>query len=178
MAKILAYGGVVVLVDADRFEELDAHHWRLVASRWVTGGETRRRYYAAARIGGKDTVLMHRLILGAQPGEQVDHINGNPLDNRRANLRICTPSRNIQNRPGTGKNTVYRGVTAHRGKWHARIGSGGARRFLGYFESARMAAKAYDRAALEMYGPDAHLNFPSLRRASGKPSRRGPREDG
>ena len=101
---------------------------------------------------------MHRQILGCQADQQIDHRNHNTLDNRRSNLRLATPSQNAINRR---KAKGYKGVSRVRDKWRATIGSvrKKERRHLGYFPSAERAAKAYDAAAIEMYGEFALLNF-------------------
>lgn len=128
---------------------------RLYAARWVRNG------------GGWTLEYMHRIILArklARPlrrGEQVDHINGNPLDNRRANLRLATNTQNQRNsraRSASG----YKGVTWHKRdcKWQAQIQHNGQLRHLGYFNSRIEAARAYDDAARQLFGPYAALNFP------------------
>jgi len=115
---------------------------------------------------------MHRVILARkigrelQNGEQVDHINRNRLDNRRENLRLATPQINTLNRGLSSNNTSgFLGVSnAHRPKrikqWHAYITINRKRRFLGIFLTAKEAARAYDKAARELHGEFATLNFP------------------
>lgn len=116
---------------------------------------------AFARVAGRPALYMHRLLLNAQPGQQVDHRDGNPLNNRRANLRLCTSAQNNWNRrPLAGKRVPYKGVMAARGKWAARIKVYGVRHDLGVYESAEEAAMAYDAAAAVLHGEFAYLNFP------------------
>lgn len=128
--------------------------------------------YAArgVRNGGRWTLdLLHRVILARKlarplrPGEQVDHINGDPLDNRRANLRPATHAQNRRNNRVYMTNASgYKGVYWHkqRRKWQARIQHNSRLRHLGYFDTPIEAARAYDDAARELYGEFAALNFP------------------
>ena len=104
---------------------------------------------------------MHRQILVPGYGQEVDHINRNPLDNRRANLRLCARSENAHNQGKHRDNTSgYKGVFAYRpGMWRARIMADGAVHHLGVFVDPVEAALAYDRAAIELHGSFAHLNF-------------------
>ncbi len=111
---------------------------------------------------GHSHAYLHRLVLGAKQGECVDHINGNKLDNRRANLRLCNNRENGRNRSGPAKSNLsgYRGVSWNRG-WFARINVEDKTIHLGRFKTKEQAAKAYDRAALQYFGAFAgKLNFP------------------
>jgi hypothetical protein len=144
-------GGGFVLVDAADFEQVGRHTWH------VSGGSD----YARATVGGK-TVAMHRLIMNAPPGKVVDHINGHRLDNRRSNLRICTRAENLWNaRKGRGTSR-FKGVfwDSRRHKWGACIHRDGKGYWLGHFTDEVAAAQAYDRAARELFGAFACLNFP------------------
>ena len=102
--------------------------------------------------------LVHRLIwlyvYGKFPNHQVDHVNGNPSDNRIANLREATSSENNQNRRQMGNNTSgYRGVTKHKqtGKWQACICAAGRAIYLGLFTLPEQAHAAYLAAKAEMH---------------------------
>lgn len=90
-------------------------------------------------------------------GLVVDHINGNKLDNRRSNLRICTQSQNLN---GRNTNKGYIGVSwdKFRGKWKANIGKDYQKIFLGRFDTAEEAARVYDEKAVELFGEFARLN--------------------
>lgn len=111
---------------------------------------------------------MHRLILGARRGEFVDHKNGNGLDNRRTNIRLATQGQNNANRRNLLKPlSGFRGVSAHpyRSEWEARVKQG--RKFVhrSVHASALEAAQAYDKAAREIWGEFAVLNFPEVTHA-------------
>ncbi len=95
----------------------------------------------------------------APHGVEVDHINRNPLDNRKENLRLCTPSQNIGNQKLRASNrSGFKGVRRHRGKWQAVISKLGAVYCLGTFEDKKHAASIYDQKAIELYGEFALTN--------------------
>lgn len=143
--------GLATLVDDDLYEELNRRKWCV-----KVGQQT---VYACRGI---PRVTMHRQIMNALPGQQVDHINHNGLDNRRENLRICTAAENQQNARKTKhpKSSRYKGVHWSRGreKWRAMIRMGGRLKHLGYFDSEIDAARSYNEAAKEAWGEFAYLN--------------------
>jgi hypothetical protein len=111
---------------------------------------------------------MHRLVADIPDGIdlQGDHINGNKLDNRRANLRPATIEQNAQNRfaqQGKLGGVRYKGVYAHANSktgFSVRIRVEGKTLYLGSFKDQEAAARVYDAAAMEHFGPRAKLNFP------------------
>ena len=119
---------------------------------------------ARTRIGGRQSkkVLMHRLIMNAQATEDVDHRDGNGLNNRRKNLRPATVSQNLGNmrRLRSDCSSGFKGVTYIRklGKWQARIQFQGKRTVLGCFATKELAAQAYDEAAKRIFGEFAAPN--------------------
>lgn len=119
-------------------------------------------YVSAQR--GRMVIYMHRLIAGAGPDEVVDHINGDRLDNRSANLRIATPSQNSANRGPDrrrlGTSSRHKGVSwsKRRSKWRAYVHHEGRTRYVGEFADEDDAARAYNVAAAAIWGEFARLN--------------------
>lgn len=111
-------------------------------------------------VRGNPRIFMHREIVNAPDGMEVDHINGNQLDNRRCNLRICTHAQNTRNRKPHGSLPRFKGVKAVDRRWCAQIMVNGIETYLGRFDSAVAAARAYDAAARRLHGEYARLNFP------------------
>jgi len=121
-----------------------------------------------ARSTGVNQVLIHRLIMGFPEGMFIDHINGNGLDNRKENLRVCTPSQNCMNKKLRSDSTTgYKGVykiksSTNKSPYRASIGLPGDRgknkKSLGYFPTAWEAALAYNEAATRLFGEYAYLN--------------------
>lgn len=107
-------------------------------------------------------VYMHRLISNAQRGQVVDHANGNRLDNRKCNLRLCSSSENAKNVKGKSrKYSKYKGVTKIKNsdKWQAQITVNYKSVYLGLFAGELEAAQAYNIAALKHFGEFAQLNI-------------------
>jgi hypothetical protein len=108
-------------------------------------------------------VPAHRLILGVadrpKSEVEVDHANGNRLDNRRENLRLCTRGENAKNIRGRAL-SGFKGVTVVKGQWKAVIQADRVIHRLGSFDTAEEAAQAYDDAAQRLHGEFARLNFP------------------
>ena len=117
--------------------------------------------YAGFRIDN-NIILVHRFIMNTPPGMETDHINGDSLDNRRSNLRVCTHLENGYNRGKQSNNTSgYKGVYWHsqRNKWAAQIDAHGKHVYIGIFEDILEAAQAYDEKAIELHGKFANVNF-------------------
>jgi hypothetical protein len=100
--------GMFAIVDKDDFDYLNQWNWavarRIGSPSYAIRGEWEN--------GKQKTVRMHRLVMNAPNGTQVDHINGNGLDNRRKNLRFCTTKQNLRNRGKNSRNTSgYKGVS-------------------------------------------------------------------
>lgn len=113
-----------------------------------------------ARVG---RYYVHRLVMHAARGQVIDHVNGNPLDCRRANLRVVTKSQNGFNRGRAKHNTSgYKGVywCKFTSRWRAEIRHEKKRVKLGRFDDIEAAARAYDAAAREYHGVYARTNFP------------------
>jgi hypothetical protein len=164
MKEIPLTQGKVALVDDEDYEALSQYSWHASYDR-TRKMDHQHLAQRSSKIAGKwRSVLMHREILQALPGVQVDHIDGNPLNNQRANLRLCSARENSHNRRLSARNTSgFKGVTyCKRTKaWLTSICADGRKKHLGYFEDKIEAAKAYDRAASELHGEFAYLNFPA-----------------
>jgi hypothetical protein len=141
-----------ILVDAADERILSEYKW------WPQWNEGPQTYYATAHArlpGSRAKVSLHRLLLNARPGQQIDHRNGNGLDNRRSNLRPATPPQNAFNtRSRRGSSSIFRGVNWHtaRSKWQVGIRINNRRRHLGYFANEAEAGLEYDVAARLSHG--------------------------
>ena len=148
--------GFVALVDDDDYPYLS--QWKLTYS----GGYALRK----EKRGGKAyRILLHRQITNAPQGLDVDHWDGNGLNNCRSNLRISTRSQNNANRkPYAFSASKYKGVHFRRDRqqnpWRVSIGYNNQRIWIGVFADEVEAAQAYDAKARELYGEFALTNFP------------------
>lgn len=155
--------GKFALVDDADFEYIS--QWKWQAHKGVnTFYATRREWYWDGRKQIYKRIQMHRVIMNALKGQEIDHENCNGMDNRQCNIRFCTKAENQRNRILTKHSSKFKGVSWHKRKkkknWIARIKSNGRLRHLGYFCSQIEAAKTYDRAATKLFGEFALLNFP------------------
>jgi hypothetical protein len=149
MPEIALSRGFVALVDSDDLPLVCQYQWH-VACRKSTHST---RHYAEATPRYRHNILMHRLIMGAQRGDEIDHVNGNPLDNRRCNLRFCTRSQNNANQRKTRGSSRFKGVCFDKqtGKWRAQISYHGKRIKVGRFVTEEAAALAYQSIARELF---------------------------
>lgn len=127
---------------------------------WNWCADVNRRTVYALRTdfseGRKRTLRLHRVIAGAPEGVFVDHIDGNGLNNRRANLRLVNAVQNARNQALRANNTSgYKGVSWDKRsrKWTAKIKSNFSLKNLGYFETPEAAHAAYCKASAELHGP-------------------------
>lgn len=141
---------VFTLIDTDLKPVASGILWGLSTRGYVFVRRQKRNRY------------LHHLAFGDHATDvEVDHINRNQLDNRRENLRAATHAQNAVNVPMSSSNTSgFRGVKPGNGGWIAQINANGARLHLGTFGSKEEAARARDRAARELHGVFAQLNFP------------------
>ncbi len=153
-AVIVTKDGRNVLVDEDDLQWLTKVRWRS----YKTKTKSREVRYAMA-----GNILMHRLIMGLErkDGKIVDHINGDGLDNRKANLRIATAQQNVGNMKKWRGKHRYKGVRYcnKSERWIASIVVDRKLIHLGVWMTEEQAARAYDEAAVEYRGEFANLNF-------------------
>lgn len=135
----------------------DAHLVRQYA--WHRGGT--KDGYAATTIKGK-TTYMHRLILGAAASEIVDHIDGNPLNNRRSNLRIVTRSQNAANLAFSRNPYGFKGVCFYpeKNRYQGRVCKDSGTFRGPYRKTPEEAARDYDAMARGIHGDHTTYNFP------------------
>lgn len=140
--------GTISAVDSDRVSK---HSWSIL--------ESNGRFYAKAKIGGKN-IKLHRFLLDAPSGVLVDHRDGNGLNNTRPNIRLATHAQNAMNqKPINGRPLKGIDLLPY-GAWRARIHQGVKQITIGIFPTAEEAARAYDEAAVRLFGEFARLNFP------------------
>lgn len=147
-----------VLIDTEDLELVSSYKWHI------------DNYgYAVHSVWKKDVNLpkirMHRLILGIEDQRKVDHANGNPSDNRKCNLRICTQAENLRNKRKQqytrgAASSKYKGVywAKDHDKWRVRVNLNGKSTHVGLFIDEKEAALAYNAKALELHGIYAKLN--------------------
>lgn len=140
-AVIITKKGDRILIDTKDLPLVQGHSWCISK----TG-------YAVSNIAGTTTKL-HRLITNCPQSLVVDHVNGNPLDNRRRNLRICSAKDNSRNKaPGKNNTSKHIGVSMRDGKWHARIMVNRKEINLGSFDSLEAAVNARREAEIKHFG--------------------------
>lgn len=161
MREIQLSKGYVALVDDADYEALGVFKW----SAAVRKSANSQRVYACRvyQVEGYQTmVLMHKFLAGLHGLGDVDHRDGNGLNNQRLNLRSCSRTQNnanaIKRRRGGQSSSRFIGVSHHRetGKWGCQL----KKRHIGLFRDEADAATAYNFAALEEYGEFARFNAP------------------
>ncbi|WP_419342788.1 AP2 domain-containing protein [Achromobacter sp. PD1] len=159
MKEIPLSRGLVALVDEADFDRLRAFRWCATSRRYA---------YRHEQVNGKQTgYAMHREIMGLSKDDphEVDHIDGNPLNNQRCNLRVCSHAENTQNkRKGRRNASGYKGVTWSKRdrRWQAQIMRAGKQKWLGLFPTAELAHAAYCQAADALHGQFANYGASSV----------------
>lgn len=147
MKTISLTRGKTTKIDDDDFELVSKYTWHC----------TEHGYASTRRKDNRKFLYLHRFIMKARKGEEVDHRNGDRLDNRKSNLRICDRTSNSRNTSAHRDNkTGYKGVYFDKRtmRFCARIMVSGKTFFLGRHDSAKKAHEAYKKAAV-LY----HKNF-------------------
>jgi hypothetical protein len=156
MKEIKLTRGIVVIVDDEDYEFLNK--WKWYAARAGNSVYAQRGVCINERI---NIIKMHRVIMSSPVDLEIDHIDGNGLNNQRSNLRTCTRSQNMMNqKPRLNCSSKYKGVTWNKrdNRYQARIIINYKNISLGYFKSEKDAAITYNSKALELYGEFAWLN--------------------
>lgn len=159
-ASTPSLSGVVVLDLTDWERILEDQERRIIGR--VTLGKPGANIYARVRVSGEkhNPVYLHRYLLDI-PSRLVDHINGNTLDNRRGNLRVCGSDGNSRNKcVGSNSASGLKGVYQEGGRWTAYICPNKTKFTIGTFDTAEAAARAYDLAAVGLYREYARTNYP------------------
>lgn len=150
--------GLFAKIDDSDFEWLSSRKW------YISTGGHGYLYAGSSASHTKRTDLMHRIIMNAPHGMEVDHINHDTLDNQRHNLRLCTHNENAYNNLRKTKSySGYKGVILCKDnrklKWLSRIMFNRKGIFLGRFSTPEEAALVYDAKARELFGEFARCNF-------------------
>ena len=147
------YGTFEVLVDDEDYDQIIQYNWHI--GRQKSKFRVERNHKAGIR-------RLHRFILNiSDPSIQVDHIDRNPLNNQKNNLRIVSVTENNRNIALSKRNTSgYKGVSWHKtaNKWTVRIHYNGKYHSCGLYDNVKDAARAYNEKALEYYKEFAFLN--------------------
>jgi hypothetical protein len=162
MAKeILLTQGFVAIVDDEDLDRVSKHKWCAQRTR-TSRGTVYAVTMIALGIKRRERVTLHRFVASPKESEMVDHINGNGLDNRRCNLRICSMADNCRNRGKTSRNSSgYKGVSLVQGasnRWFAQIRANHKNIYLGTFNTPEAAHDAYKAAAIKLHGDFAKFN--------------------
>jgi hypothetical protein len=160
LKEIKLTNGKTATIDDEDYEKVSKVNWYYRKEGYAVGN------LPSPEKGVYPKVLMHRYIVDAPKGTQVDHINGNKLDNRKDNLRIANASTNKANCGVRSTNTSgYKGVVFVKARkhldkvWAAQIKVDYKTIGLGYFETKEEAAEAYNKAAVKYFGEFALLNI-------------------
>lgn len=162
MKQIKLTQGKYAIVDDEDFEELSKYNWHYAKGSYGREGYAKRDIYLGG--GRKNMKLQHvwmHHLMDVPKGMSVDHINGDRLDNRRSNLRMCTNTQNQQNRKVQKSLSGFKGVSFKPKKkaWEARITVNGKTLYAGRSKDKVTTAIMYDEAAKKYFGVFARLNF-------------------
>lgn len=151
------YGEKIFFIDGEDLEKIKGYKW--IPRRY----KNKSIFYINTYTKENNSLLLHRLIMDFPEGMVVDHIDGNPLNNQKSNLRVCSKAQNTRNRkkPSTGLTSKYKGVHLFKrdNKYIAKIGINDLRKYLGIYDNESDAAIAYNEAAIKYHGEFARLNI-------------------
>lgn len=159
--------GQKTIVDNDDYPLLNQWRWCADLAKNYNPSQFRAvrtiSYRTSDGIRRYAAMYMSRFIMNPSPYEEVDHINGNCLDNRKENLRICTNQQNKQNNYKQLGVSIYKGVCREKksriNPWRSQINFDGKRIHLGCFDNEETAARMYDFWAQDLFGEFANTNF-------------------
>lgn len=156
MKEIPLTQGLVALVDDEDYELVSQYEWY--------ASKHRNTYYARRNVtledGTRITIRLHREIMNAKPGQQIDHIDGNGLNCQKYNMRFATTHQNNMNAVMPVGVSGYRGVRLEpSGRWLAQLSYKKQRIYGGTYDTPEEAARAYDTLAQQYHGEFAVLNF-------------------
>lgn len=139
------------IVDEKVYDYLNQFKW------YYDNGYAKRK---VSTNGKQKTIYLHRFLMGLYSNKEVDHINGDTLDNRKSNLRVVNKKQNAMNsKKRKNTSSIYKGVFKHDNKrWRAQITVHGKRIHLGLFNKEKLAARKYNIAAKQYFGQYAKLN--------------------
>ena len=138
-----------VLIDDEDEEIFNRHKWTII----LKG----KKFH----VRNEDGKLFYRLIMDVPAGAYVKYLDGDPLNNQKINLQIVTAQERNRNKSSKKNSTsVFKGVSKSKGdtKFRSEITVNYKRIHLGYFKTSNEAAVAYNKAALEYFGPGCRLN--------------------
>lgn len=153
--EIKIHNNTTCIIDKEDFSRVSKHKWYL--DDW---GYARRNKKFKDGTADSDPLRMHRFVLKTKSKLVVDHMNGNKLDNRKTNLRLCTVAQNNFGRGIKKDNTSgCKGVHFNKptGKWMARISAYGKRKYLGLFKTKELAYSAYKEVSKELHGDFSNI---------------------
>lgn len=164
MKNIALSRGYVAIIDDEDFEKVSQYKWhasqhekKIYAKRkrWIPDESITTKQGKYVKKGYYKTIALHRVILDAPDDMEVDHINGNPLDCRKINLRVCSHEQNMWNLKGrSDSKSGYRGITWDKQtqKWRATLTYKKQFINIGRFDNLDDAIKAHQEKAKELFG--------------------------